>query len=149
MTQPVNSKELTQRIYWKIYGSYFPIVPNVYIYNWESDILAVNINSKYITEYEIKISKSDFKADFKKKNKHQLLTSKNKKESCPNYFYYVSPPGLIDKKDIPDYAGLIEIGKEVKYIKRAKLLHNKKSDVNYQLLMKAYYKFWTFYTKMN
>lgn len=145
MKQPINSKELTIRLYWKIYDTYFPIVPNIYIYNWESDVLAVNRKSKYVTEFEIKISKYDFKADFNKKEKHRLLEFKNKPQMIPNYFYYVTPPGLLDKKDIPSYAGLIEIGTSVRYIKRAGLLHKNPSDINYQLLSKAYYKYWSNY----
>ena len=41
-------------------------------YTWESDFLALT-KSGYLYEGEVKISKSDFKADFKKKEKHNIL----------------------------------------------------------------------------
>lgn len=48
----------------------------------ECDILSLT-KSNYATEYEIKVSKSDFKADKKKKHKHNSLFIK--------YFCYVVP----------------------------------------------------------
>jgi hypothetical protein len=86
------------------------IIPNIYFFTNESDILA-ELMSGYLEEYEIKISKSDFKHDFKKK-KHKLfekLMKKDKrvrKNSTPNYFSFVVPKDLISIDDVPDYAGL-------------------------------------------
>lgn len=39
------------------------VFPNIYIGSWEADILEIT-KSGYTYEYEVKISKSDFKADF-------------------------------------------------------------------------------------
>jgi len=68
------------------------IIPNVkygICYNnkelHECDLLVLS-KSKYATEIEIKISKSDFKADFKKKHKHDHILIKN--------FYYAVPEEL-------------------------------------------------------
>ncbi len=46
---------------------------NSYIYNWESDYFHLN-KTGYSVEIEIKISRSDFRADFKKE-KHKLFNS--------------------------------------------------------------------------
>lgn len=49
---------------------------NLNVYNWESDVLKIT-RSGYAYEFEIKISRADFKNDFKhKKKKHTLLESK-------------------------------------------------------------------------
>lgn len=47
---------------------------NLFVFDWESDKL-IKTKSGYLYEYEIKISKSDFKNDFKnKKLKHAILS---------------------------------------------------------------------------
>jgi len=51
-------------------------VNNLYVFNWESDKLIVT-RSGYVYEFEIKISKADFKNDFKHKGwKHDVLQKK-------------------------------------------------------------------------
>lgn len=110
------------------------VLENLYVFSWESDKL-IETRSGLIYEFEIKISKSDFKNDFKnKKDKHVILegtseflpsydevkkeydyaerykdnyrTSRYKK---PNYFYYAVPEGMIEASDVPSYAGLIYV----------------------------------------
>ena len=50
-------------------------IDGLYVFAWESDKL-LETRSGYIYEFEIKISKADFKNDFKnKKDKHQILES--------------------------------------------------------------------------
>ena len=65
----------------------------------ECDIIKVTL-SGYATEYEIKVSKSDFRADLKKKHKHDSKFIKQ--------LYYVVPEELLEfaKQYIPEYAGL-------------------------------------------
>lgn len=78
------------------------IVPNVsHGFNiHESDIIIVN-NNNYITEVEIKISKSDFYRDFEKKHKHQ--------DNRIRSFYYCMPEQIYNKveADIPESSGII------------------------------------------
>jgi hypothetical protein len=66
-------------------------------------IEATNSNNCRTTSYEVKISRSDFKADLKVKEKQRgaLVFS--------NFFYYVAPIGIIKIEDVPPWAGLIEI----------------------------------------
>ena len=46
---------------------------NLFVFRWESDKL-IETKTGYIYEFEIKISKADFKNDFKnKKDKHMIL----------------------------------------------------------------------------
>lgn len=123
---------------------------NLNIYNWESDTIKFT-KSGYVYEFEIKISKADFKNDFKnKKKKHSLLEDKNNEnKDRPNYFYYVVPDGLINIEDIPEYAGLLyvhftTIGNNVPYsqfieVKKAPQLHKNKFDFNNSNLMDKFY----------
>lgn len=100
----------------------------------ECDVISIS-KSDYIYEYEVKISRSDFKNDFKK-NKHQLmLEKKSVKESkddiyyfTPNYFYFVVPKDLIKIEEIPEYAGLIYFENfKFEIIKKSPLIHNVKA----------------------
>jgi hypothetical protein len=79
----------------------------------ECDILKVTL-SGYATEYEIKISRSDFKADLKKKHKHDSRFVKQ--------IYYVVPFEMLNfaKEHVPEYAGLafVKNGK-VNYLNNA------------------------------
>lgn len=110
----------------------------------ECDVMAVS-KADYIYEYEIKISKSDFKADFKKE-KHKLIMEKkfvNESKTwripfyAPNYFYFVVPENLVTLDEIPEYAGLIYLKKnerEIEYfeiIKKAPLLHKTKATTEF------------------
>lgn len=63
---------------------------NLTVFNWESDSLFIT-RSGYIYECEIKISRGDFKQDFKKQKKHLILEGKDNTEQSPNYFLLCSP----------------------------------------------------------
>jgi hypothetical protein len=52
------------------------------------------------TAYEIKVSRQDFKNDTNEKQAAALLYS--------DRFFYVTPPELISKNEVPEWAGLIE-----------------------------------------
>lgn len=86
------------------------VVPNFYIGRFECDVLKIS-KAGHIYEYEIKISKADFKKDFDKaayylggnKTKHEII----KDGKRVNRFYYVVPEGLIKPDDVPAGFGLI------------------------------------------
>ena len=123
---------------------------NLNVFDWESDVIKFT-KSGYVYEFEIKISKADFKNDFKhKKKKHILLEdSNNEVKNRPNYFYYVVPDGLISVEDIPEYAGLlyinsITVGNGAPYhqfieVKKAPSLHKNKFDFEKSNLMDKFY----------
>lgn len=116
----------------------------------ECDVLAI-AKSGYLIEYEIKRSRSDFRADFKKEHKHRNLSERNSVifrrgrnkgklwYKIPNRFYYVCEEGLLTKKDIPEYAGLMYVYPSgvFKTIKQAPLLHKHKAKEElYQAIAK-------------
>jgi hypothetical protein len=110
-------------------GGYDVVVPN-FFYGWnECDLFRIT-QSDFVFEYEIKVSRSDFLADFKKSNrqgkKHDSLNT-GTGQYCPNRFFYVVPQGLIEKREVPKYAGLIYFkGYSFDVIKPAPLLHRNK-----------------------
>lgn len=123
------------------------IIFNAYIFDWESDYFSVN-ESNYCYECEIKVSKNDFKKDFKKEGKHLLLESKSDLKKIPNKFFYATPRGLLPSFKIPEYAGLIEIsdtdtGMEAEIVKNAPFLHRENvfEELKPQLLSKFYHKY--------
>ena len=151
-------------------------IENLYVYAWESDKL-IQTSAGLFYEFEIKVSRSDFKNDFKhKEDKHVILEGKeeflpsygkildeNKRiwekyyrvagKKKPNYFYYAVPEGLIDKTEVPEYAGLIYVLPEGEnktrdggwcdgfyIVKKAPKLHNiKYTDEELKLAEKFYY----------
>lgn len=97
--------------------------------------------SGYISEFEIKVSKSDYNKDFEKgvthwKNgkslKHDLIKSGKR---C-NRFFYVFPDTLFqDFSHVPDYCGIVTYGgnglHSFKLVRNAKLLSKNKMPESY------------------
>lgn len=98
---------------------------------WIADLITVT-RTGMVVENEIKLSRSDFKADFLKRKKHELLEAGDpfreelraveyppyprlvvyrmlppKSPIIPNYFRYVCPEEIITREELPPYAGLI------------------------------------------
>lgn len=120
---------ISQRLMYYMQGSPADIlIPNFFVGMYEMDLFKLSKTGN-ITEFEIKISLSDFKADFKKGGgiKHANIRSGQCK--C-NRFYYVIPKGIVPVELIPKYAGLYEFEKDhFNLIKNAPMLHkNKFSD---------------------
>lgn len=121
-------------------------ITNLYVYGWESDYLVIT-RSNLSYEIEIKISRADFKNDFKnKEDKHLLFEGGNKlgkfskAGGMPNYFYYAVPDGLIKADEVPDYAGLLYLQPwGVTFEKEAKKLTNEKFDPDKMNLIDKFY----------
>lgn len=158
MKMEVNSFDLEIAIHNHVFNSGDLHFNNVFMWGqFESDYVKVS-KSGYIYEYEIKMSKEDFKKDFEKqyvkfsynpfkeevKNKHGMIANN---ESGLKGFSFVVPENLISVNDIPAYSGLYYICKEgnrfnTNCIKEPPKLDGKKIEekkLNY-LLMKVYYK---------
>jgi len=132
------------------------VINNLYVYNWESDYLAIT-RSMYAYEVEVKISLADYNKDFEKQEKHQVMQGwfEARKQALyeaggwtrygrPNYFYYCVPDGMVDPKDVPPYAGLVYVsGRNIKKVKDAPILHRDKFDPEaYKMADKFYYNWW-------
>jgi len=96
------------------------------ISDFEFDVASLN-KSSFISEFEVKISRSDFKADFKKRKMQYY--SKLMLQVMPNYFWYVCPESLIQVSEIPKYAGLMYYKEgQLFIIKNAVRIHRNKFD---------------------
>jgi len=118
---------------------------NIYYFNWESDLLVIT-KSGYVWEIEVKISRSDFKADFNKRIPGKLINGKiitYKHEAIktgiygPNRFYFAAPAGLIKPEELPSYCGLIE-DPFFHTAKKAPIIH-KRDVINYKALFHTTY----------
>lgn len=140
---------------------------NIYVFrdDWESDFFMVNTGG-YTYEVEIKVTKSDFKADAQKVDKHNILkngtypsktgyyradvpssskdgidwvTTQKPWDRRPNKFFYAVPEGMIDPADVPDYAGLMYAREtDIITVKEAPFIHREKLRLEAVLCMKFY-----------
>lgn len=110
-------------------------------YTGEDDFLSVN-RKGMIVAYEIKTTNWDFKRDFmdrgNKLKRHKILSQladmPMMQAKMPNYFYFVTPEGVVKLDEIPEYAGLIYVKEkfgrggsdpEAVIIKKAPQLHDR------------------------
>jgi hypothetical protein len=78
------------------------------------------------TSYEIKVSRSDFMRDSDEKQSGALRWS--------DRFWYVTPPGIIGKQDLPPWAGLMEFdGAALRVVRKAPRLQ--KAEPTWDLLV--------------
>lgn len=130
----------------RYYGDHKYILHNSFIFgHWEMDWFGMN-RREYVYEVEVKLSASDYKADFKKKEKHERFMAADKevvlvqcgtftkyshdakkevelchfyyeKQHTANRFFYACPTGLLQPEEMPPYAGLLYIDKDGEVIK--------------------------------
>lgn len=128
------------------------LFPNTYIGSWEGDVFEVT-KSGYLYEYEVKITRADFKKDAEKErcyysgqriSKFDQLREGNR---C-NYFYYVVPENMVSVDELPEFAGLIYMNNSYKYpefktIKQAPKLTTEKAGEKHilKLYESSYYRF--------
>lgn len=111
------------------------VIPNIYFGRYEMDVFRFT-PSGFVTEYEIKTTRADFRNDFKKsktiqfsKNDSFEVTKHEEIESGlhnANKFYFVVPDGLVKPEEVPKNCGLIYYkGKEFKIVKTARFINKK------------------------
>jgi len=113
------------------YGSNICMLPNTNVLGWHECDFVLLKKSMFWHEFEIKVSKADYKNDFKKTDKHKSLKDRKfvqtrqgwtigiehmkkgfasyshvyfKHLDIPNYFWFVT---TFDDIEVPDYAGHI------------------------------------------
>jgi len=108
----------------------------------ELDVCAVS-TSGYVSEFEVKISRADFKADCKKVAKFEMYANAESGypyagKRIPNYFTYVCTSGIITENDLQPYMGLIYFQDGLLItIRKPKLIHRHKHD-SLKLLKKMF-----------
>jgi hypothetical protein len=120
---------------WLVDKKHLFITPNVRLFGrYESDLISVS-RSHFIYEYEIKVSRDDFFAEFRRKElKHARLSKPvNFKKRIPNYFNFVFPADLYanwDDDPVPEYAGVVVVDGDgrAKQVQAARCLHRVRAD---------------------
>ena len=85
-SEPLTEKTIQRRLNY-IFSSWKYNVDGLFVFEWESDKL-IWTKTGYIYEFEIKISRADFKNDFKnKKEKHIILKGPTEEELFMPSFY--------------------------------------------------------------
>ena len=90
------------------------ILTNHFHTDWEADILIID-KEGFSHEIEIKLSKADFKNDFKKSYTNEKSGEKFLKHDkirsgdyvC-NHFSFLFPMGMVNSAEIPEHCGIIE-----------------------------------------
>lgn len=105
-----------------------------------ADILAISEHQVKSIEIEVKISKSDFRREFKSKlNKHQNMNIAAVNRS-PNYFYFAFPHELAHEliNEVPNDYGVIAIynTNEVSILRQGKRLNQTDNKILYVNLVK-------------
>lgn len=102
------------------------MTPNTTLLGWESDMISVT-KAGLIVEYEVKISRGDFRADFKK-IRHRILDTAQigEQHRGATYFYYVVPRDMVSVAEVPEHAGLIYAHPVFQIVKPAPRLHSNK-----------------------
>lgn len=90
------------------------VITNHFHTDWEADILMIDVDG-CSHEIEIKMSKADFKNDFKKSYVNSQTGEKflkHDKIGCGDYvcnkFSFLLPMGMIEAETIPKHCGIIE-----------------------------------------
>lgn len=69
---------------------------------------------------------------------------KLEERQIPHQFYFAVPAGLVDKSEIPDYAGLLYVkNKQIKMIKKAPYLHKREMNLD-SILLTKFHALWAF-----
>ena len=165
----MNVLDIQQAFFSWSFQRYELLAPNVFM-SWpnEMDLLGIR-RSGYIDEIEIKTSKSDFKADFKKitivrgakkeagrhnfHNEHVEIFKHDALEHSlvhQNYFSFLLPENILNECDIPEYAGLYVVYVDnaglikIREEKKAPLLHKRKitDSKKYDIGRKMAYRYW-------
>lgn len=73
---------------------------------WECDVFELT-KAGFFREYEIKLTRSDFRIDAKKIRKRWTRNGNARAHDGPCKFYFVAPAGVIPLNELPEWAGLI------------------------------------------
>ena len=154
---------------------YDVMIPNCYTsHDNEADLFAIR-KSGLCDEFEVKVSRSDFLVDAKKRVMHRQCKygewdweqkglefapyTKSKREALSdgdmdvNYFWYVVKDGICEASEVPEFAGLIVVPTEesrvsrLKIIRSPKRLHTRKLSMEerFRYARKTGYRFWNLF----
>jgi hypothetical protein len=138
--------DIQNAIFRDYHTAHFLICPNYSPAGWhECDVFSVT-KAGYMNEYEIKLTKADFKKDAGKMEREKFtwsgpVTNRSTKHQRlaigdpqgPARFFFVLPVGIVDDVDVPEFAGIIRASAHPKSgrihlekTREAKRLHEQK-----------------------
>lgn len=152
------TERCVQKGLWRAYhATCLCIMPNFAPDRWsECDLFLVRNKSRIGHEYEIKLSRADFRKDFVKTvrvgrqdyGKHELLQDKTCMHK-PNRFSFVLTEQLAAQVEVPKYAGLVIVTPgtmfaHLRVVKQAPLLHSVPVSARQleRMRLAGYYRFW-------
>jgi hypothetical protein len=156
----MTEKDIQLALYRHLLGEHRKcIIPNIWTGVGEADLIALT-QSNYLHEFEIKISRADFRNDFKHKRvKHDILSGSDRykggyRRLIPTaYFYYAVPENLISVEEVPEYAGLIYVSEKhhCLIIKSAPKISNEKVTLEQEnrIMRGCCYRMWNMMIKEN
>ena len=140
-----HTEKSIQEILNSVFSNHEYILHNAFVFPGtnESDWFGLSVPKGYAYEVEVKISRSDFKSDFKKPRHQKYLQALSEKKGfVPNVFYYAIPEGLVSESEVPEYAGLIYITEGgYRFIKKAPYIHREKLNLDRVLKEKFYHRY--------
>lgn len=106
-----------------------------YLFAGELDVCSVS-KAGYVHEFEVKVSRADFKADAKKRKWHYYDYAHEASKQAwfikaPNYFTYVCPEGMIKPEELKPWQGLIYLlpDNSIQVVKKSTIIHKVKFDL--------------------
>lgn len=107
----MTERQIQRALYWH-HRSAAIMLPNYRPPWWYECDLFVVTRAGFCVEYEIKVTRPDFRRDSRKTRKHERLAMVGGGCTCrPTRFFYVVPEKLILPGDVPSYAGLVYLSK--------------------------------------
>lgn len=143
LANPDEERRMQQVLFdWCLKRKHWMVIPNFQLYH-EADVVSLT-DDRMVYEYEIKASLADFKADFNKTVKHELMRAGDARS--PNFFYYAMSEELADKiGSVPSHAGLVRVGPVFcEVVKKAPQLHSQpiSEEVQRRALRSMMFRFW-------
>jgi hypothetical protein len=140
---------------------YSTVMPNCTPPCWyECDLLAIT-KAGYMYEFEIKLTRSDYRADAKKgalplycrpfrqdtRTKHEQLADHDR--NGPVRFWFIVPANLVSVDELPDWAGLLYLCGSPSWpsfedVRSAPRLHNNRmsEDMKDSIRQNLYWRYW-------
>lgn len=151
----ITARQIQRAVFYRLRGRYELLVPNFYVGDYEADLYGVSL-AGYATEWEIKLTAADFRADAKKTARGQSKHDFVARGLGPARFVFVMPAPLAEQvhEEVPPWAGILPVFADGRWAgypcKRhalarpgARLNNNKVSDQRKaDILISTYHRFW-------
>ena len=163
----LSERNVQTALWWRLYKTGGFMVPNYTPAGWfENDVWYVS-KAGFACEFEIKLTRSDFRNDAQKtlpllqwskdagKDTLKYAQLSSGHTAGPSKFVYVAPAGVIPLEEVPPWAGLWEFNPsrtiDFKIIRKARWLHHErvKDTVMQHARGVFYWRLWNLRTRLH